>query len=110
MWTIEDPADSIGELISAQKVLGLYNFSLAVHPLRFDGVQPRTLLGQQAAYDPHTFAAVFDLAIVPTKPPPELFGDVPACVVPDQKQNLLAESFKPFATPLKKLGRHSTDG
>jgi len=29
MWTIEDPADSIGELISAQKVLGLYNFSLA---------------------------------------------------------------------------------
>src|SRR3954451_13816442 len=110
MWTAEDPADPLGQLVSAQKTLGLDHFALAVDPFGLDGVKPRTLLGQKAAYDPHSFAAPFDKAVVRTEPAPDLFGDMPARVVPDQKQELLANSFELFATPLKESGRHSTDG
>src|SRR3954469_3379894 len=110
MWTAEDPADPLGQLVSAQKTLGLDHFALAVDPFGLDGVKPRTLLGQKAAYAPHSFAAPFDLAVVRTEPAPDLFGDMPARVVPDKEQNLLAKSFEFFATPLKESGRHSTDG
>jgi hypothetical protein len=61
MRTAEDSANPIGELISAKQTLGLYNLALAVSPFGFDGVQPQTLLWQQAAYDSHSFVALFDL-------------------------------------------------
>ena len=64
MRTTEDPTDPVGELVSAQKTIGLNYLPLAVHPLRLDGVQPRTLLRKKTAYDPHSFAAVFNLAVM----------------------------------------------
>jgi hypothetical protein len=109
MWTAEDPANPLGEFVGSQQTFGLYNLTLAVNPFGLDRVQPRTLLWQKAAYDPHSISAVFDLAVVRTEPAPDLFGDMPARVVPDQKQNLLAKSSKLLATPLKELGRHCTD-
>jgi hypothetical protein len=55
MGTIENPTNPICELVSAQRIaVGLDHFSLAVYPLGFYGVQPRTLLGKKAAYDPHS--------------------------------------------------------
>src|SRR5215207_3058165 len=101
MGTAEDPTGPVGKLVSAQKTVGLYHLPLAVHPLRLDGVQPRALFGQKAAYDPHSSFAVapFDLAVY-----------VPACVVPDEEQNLLAKSFEHLATPLEELGRYPTHG
>ena len=41
MWTIEDPANSVGELVSAQQSVGLYNLALAVDQFRF--YQPDTI-------------------------------------------------------------------
>src|SRR3712207_5031280 len=110
MRTTEDPTDPVGELISAQQTVGLYHLPLAVRPLRLDGVQPRTLLGQKTAYDPHSFAAVSDLAVVPSEPSSDLAAYVPAGVVPDEKQNLLASRFEHFATPIKESGRYPTHG
>src|SRR4051794_41026289 len=110
MWTAEDPANPLGEFVGSQQTLGLYNLALAVNPFGLDRVEPRTLFGQKAAYDPHSVSAVFDLAVVRTEPAPDLFGDMPARVVPDQKQNLLAKSFELLATPLKELARQCTDG
>jgi hypothetical protein len=63
-------------------LLGLYDF------------KPRALLGQKAGYDPHSFAAVFDTAVVGAEPASGLLGDVPGCVVPDEKEYLLAELFE----------------
>ena len=100
MRTTEDPANPIGERVSSQHSVGFDYFALAVNPLGLYGIQPRTLLGQKAAYDPHSFAAPFDLAVVRTEPPPHLFGDVPTCVVPDQKQDLLANLFELLGTPI----------
>jgi hypothetical protein len=90
MWAAEDPTDPLGEFVSAQETLRLYHFALAVYPLGLYGIQPWTLLWQQAAHDSHSFAALFDTAVVRTEPTPEHFGDMPACVVPDQKQKPLA--------------------
>src|SRR5215204_1745570 len=110
MRTTEDPTDPVGKLVSAQQTLWLDHLPLAAHPLRLYGVQPRALLGQKTAYDSHSFAALSDLAVVPADPAPELAAYVPAGVVPDEEQNLLADSFELFATPPKESGRYPTDG
>src|SRR5215210_3743796 len=109
MRTVEDPTNPLGELVGTQHTVGFDHFALAVYPFGLDGVQPRALLGQKAAYDPHPTATLFDLAVVLPKPAPHLFGNMPACVVPDENQNLLASRSELFATPLKELGSYPTD-
>jgi hypothetical protein len=111
MRTIEDPTNPLGELVSAQRIaVGLDHFALAVYPLGFYGVQPRALLGKKAAHDPYPFCALLDFSVVRSEPAPDLFGDVPTGVVPDENQHLLAHSFELLAAPLEKLRRYGTDG
>jgi hypothetical protein len=76
MRTIEDPTNPLGKLIGSQQPVGLDHFSLAVYPLRLDGVEPRTLLGQQAADDPHSLCALFDFSVVRSKPASDLPADL----------------------------------
>jgi hypothetical protein len=64
MRTIEDPANPIGEFVSAQQPVGFDYFALAMNPLGLYGVQPRTLLGKKATHDPHTFTALLDFSVV----------------------------------------------
>src|SRR5215218_3924464 len=94
MRTAKDPAHSVGKLVCSEQPLRLDDLALAVDPFRFDGVQPRTLLGQKAAHDPHPLTALLDFSVVFSEPAPHLFGDMPARVVPDEEQNLLADSFE----------------
>src|SRR5215207_6593957 len=112
MRTTEDPTDPIRKLIRSKQPLWLDDLALAVYPLRLYGVQPRTLLRKKAADDPHSSFAVapFDLAVVLAEPSSYLAAYVPACVVPDEEQNLLAKSFEHLATPLEELGRYPTHG
>ncbi len=51
MGTTENPANPVGELVGAQQTVGLDHSTLAVNPFGLYRVQPRALLGQQAAYD-----------------------------------------------------------
>src|SRR5215208_3942226 len=108
MRTTEDPANSVGELVSSQQSVGFYDLALAVYPFGLDGVQPRTLLRKKAADDPHSASALLDFSVVRSEPAPELFGDVPARVVPDEKQHSLARSFELLATPRKEARRYGT--
>ena len=108
MRTIEDTTNPIGKFVCSKQSIGLYNFSLAVHPLGLDGVQPRALFGQKTAHDPNPFATLFDPSVVFAEPSPHLLGDVPTGVVPDEKKDLLAKSFELLATPLKKPGSYVT--
>jgi len=110
MRTTEDSTDPVGEFISAQQTLGLYHFSLAMNPFGLYGVQPRALLGQKAAYDPHSLATLFDLAVMFAQPAPHLAAYVPARVVPDEKQDLLTECFELLSAPSEKPGRYPTHG
>jgi hypothetical protein len=76
MWAAEDPTGPLGEFVSAQETLRLDHLPFAMDPLGLYGIQPWTLLWQQAAYDSHSFAAALDTAVVRTEPTPELFGDM----------------------------------
>src|SRR5918995_3761333 len=110
MRTVEDPADPICQLVSREQPLGLYDLALAMDPLGLHRVEPRALLGQKAAYDPHSLAAVFDLTVVRSDPPSDLFGDVPGSVVPDQHPNLLALRLKLLAAPRKQASGYGAHG
>src|SRR5215210_2389900 len=106
MRTSEGSANSVGEFVSPQQTVRFDDLALAVNPFRLDGIEPWTLFGQKAAYDPHPFAAVFDAAVVLAEASSDLFGDVPARVVPDEKQHFLARRLELLQAPLKKLGRY----
>ena len=83
METAEDSANPVGEFIDAKQTVGLYNLALAVDPFGFDRVEPQTLLGQKATYDPHSSFAttLFDLVVVGAEPAPDHFGEnaISAC-------------------------------
>src|SRR5687768_1790386 len=100
--TTEDPANPIRELISAKQSLGLNYLAFGVDPLGLYSVEPRALGGQRARYYPNPMAAGFDPAVVGIDPIAHLSAFVPACVVPDQQQGLLAPLPKPLATPSQK--------
>jgi len=111
MRTIEDTTNPVGELVSAKQTLGLDHFALAVYPLGFYDVKPRTLLGQMAAYDPHSTATVLDSAVMLAEPASDLLGDMPIGVVSDEEQHLLACRLKLFATPpMEELRRYRVHG
>ena len=108
--TTEDPADSVGELISAKQSLGLCNLAFGVNPLGLYSIEPWALGGQQARYYPNPLAAGFDTAVVGGDPVTHLSALVPACVVPDQEQGLLALRLEPVAAPLKKPPGYGAHG
>src|SRR3712207_5567766 len=108
MRTTEHPAYPLGKLVGSKQPVGFYDLALAVYPLWFYGVEPRTLLRKQAAHDPHSLAALFDAAVVRTEPAPDLPGDVPASVIPDEQQPLLSSGFEILATPLKESDGYGT--
>src|SRR5918995_3308579 len=110
MRTTKRPAHPVGEFIRAQHSVELHDFALAMNPFGLYGVQPRTLLRQKATDDPHPTAALLYFSVVFAEPSPHLPGDVPACVVPDQKKGLLANSFEPLAAPQEKPRAYGTDG
>src|SRR5215218_11280440 len=107
---IEDPAYPIRKLISSQQTVRFYDLALAVNPLGLDGVKPRTLLRKKAADDPHPASALLDFAVVSSEPAPDLPGDVPAGVIPDEDHDLLSSRFELLAAPSEKLGRYGTHG
>src|SRR5215211_1421714 len=99
--TTEYPADPVCELISAEQSLGLRDLAFGVDPLGLYRVQPRTLGGQKARDYAYPTAAFFGLAVVGADPLAHPKAFVPASVVPDQKQGLLAPRLEPSATPLE---------
>src|SRR5215212_1617185 len=103
MRTTEDPADPLSKLVSAKQSLGLRDLAFAVDPLGLYGVEPRALGGQQARYYPNPKAAGFDFSVVRCDPLSNLSAFVPACVVPDKQQGLLASRLEAVATPPEKL-------
>src|SRR5262249_26835505 len=81
---------------------------LAMHPLGFDGVQPRTLDRQVAGQDPHP-AAPLRPAVVRLDPRPHPLADVPGGVVPDEHQDLLPLRPQPPTHPAQEVLRHHAD-
>src|SRR5215216_7404357 len=110
MWTVEDPADPICQLVSREQPVGLYDLALAMDPLGLYWVEPRALLRQEAAYDPHPRATFFDPPVVRGNPGAHLFGSMPASVIPDQNPHPLACSLELLAAPCKEAGGYPAHG
>src|SRR5215207_7969741 len=110
MGTTKRPAHPLGEFVRAQQSIELHDLALAMNPFRLDGVQPRTLFREKATDDPHPTAALLHFSVVFAEPWPHLPGDVPACVVPDKKQGLLANSFEALAAPREKPRAYGAHG
>jgi hypothetical protein len=100
--TVEDSADPICQFLSAEQSIRLNHLALAVYPLGLYSIEPRTLGGQKAAYDPHSICALFDFPVVRGDPRSDLFRDVPGSVVPDQHPYTLAGCLQLLAAPTKK--------
>jgi hypothetical protein len=108
--TAEDFANPLGELVSTEQPLGLNYLAFAVNPLGLYCIEPRALGGQQTWHYPDPMAAGFDTAVVGADPASDLMAFVPACVVPDKKQSLLAPLPKPVAAPREKLRGYGAHG
>src|SRR3712207_2333967 len=74
-----------------------------MNPLRLDRIEPRALGGQNRH---GTIRTPWPLALTSLlwamNPLSHLMAFVPACVVPDEKQSLLAPMLEPVAAPPKK--------
>src|SRR5215207_9270549 len=104
-------AYSVGQLIGTKQTVGFDHFSLAMYPFGLHSVEPRALLGQQTADDPHSLLlALFQSPVAPTDPPSDLPAYVPTCVVPDQHQHLLADGGQLLAAPLQKARGYTAYG
>src|ERR671911_2727646 len=96
-------AYSVGQLIGTKQTVGFDHFSLAMYPFGLHSVEPRALLGQQTADDPHPLLlALFQSPVALADPPSDLAAYVPTGVVPDQHQHLLADGCQLLATPVQK--------
>ena len=104
MRTVEDRADSFGQLVSREQPLRLYDLALAMRThLGSTELSHGLFLGkrQLMILTPASPPAVFDFSVVRGDPASELFGDVLACVVPDQNPNPLACRLELLAAPRK---------
>src|SRR5919107_1889995 len=108
--TTEDPADPFGELICTEQPLGLRDLAFGVDPLGLYGVQPRALSGQKARDYAYPTAAFFDTAVVGADPVAHPTAFVPAGVVPDHQQGLLASRLELVATPTEEARGYGAHG
>src|SRR5215203_4764882 len=108
--TAEDFANPLGELVSTEQPLSLNYLAFAVNPLGLYCIEPRALGRQQTWHYPDPMAAGFDTAVVGADPASDLMAFMPACVVPDEKQSLLAPLSKPVAAPREKLRGYGAHG
>ena len=108
--TAEDFANSLGELVSTEQPLGLSYLAFAMNPLGLYCIEPRALGGQQTRHYPDPMATGFDTAVVGADPASDLMAFMPACVVPDKKQSLLAPLFEPLTAPRKKQRGYGAHG
>jgi hypothetical protein len=106
--TAEDPANSVGELVSAKQSLGLNYLAFAVDPLWLDCVEPRALGGQQTRHYPNPMASALDFPVMSGDPASDLMALMPACVVPDKKQGLFTPLLESVAAPTKKQRKRNS--
>src|SRR5687768_3912743 len=97
MRTTEDPAYPVCEFVSSQQSVGFDDLALAVYPFGLDGVQPRTLFGQQAADDPHSASALLDFSVVLSEPPSDLPGDMPTGALSQMRSSTLLPAASSFS-------------
>jgi hypothetical protein len=102
-------ANSIDQFFSSELSLRFYNCSLAVHPMWFYRIQPRTLDRQSQGEYSHP-AFLFRFLVVLLDPDSYFLALMPSSIVPDKRQHLLAFSSQILADYLKEISCHLAHG
>src|SRR5581483_3537504 len=116
MWFIRTAkmrTDPLSQLLCRKQAVGFHNRTLAMYPLRLDGIEPGTFRGEPKGQDTHACARLFHLLIVVSDPGSHDLTDMPGRVVPDQQPGALALRRQLLAAPVEKLGgdiAHGTPG
>ena len=92
------------QLGSGQLACRLNDGFLAVHPVWFNPIEPRTLDWQLAEQDPN-FALPLRHSVVLPEPVAHHLRDVPTGIVPNQQQRFLAFGLQLFGQPLEEGDR-----
>src|SRR6266568_562768 len=107
--TMKIGTHSLSQFTSRQEPGRLDHRPLAMHPSRFNGIEPGALFGQQQRQNADPFARPFDLLIVLANPSTDQLAHMPGSVVPDQEPVALAFLFQPLTTPIQKLQADRAD-
>jgi len=102
----ETRTDPFRDLVRCQQSCRFDDPSLAVHPLRLDRIEPRTLARQEADDDPHPCLPALDCPVVLPDPSPHLLAQMPTGVVPHEQQRPLPLYCQPVAAPIEELRCH----
>src|SRR5919112_106086 len=105
--TSECRANPICQLVGTQQTVRLDHLPLAVNPFGLYRIEPWASLGQQTGDYPHSPPTLLDSPVVRSDPTPDLAAYVPACVLPDENQHLLASSLELLRAPSKKARGYS---
>src|SRR4030065_2260900 len=109
MNAIESITDPVGQLLDSESAVGLHHAPLAVHPLGFNGVQPRAFDREAADQHADSFACALHLLIMRANPGTNGLADVPRGVVPDQHPHPFTDDLQLMTAPLQELNGDSTD-
>ncbi len=88
MLTAVVTTNSCNQLRSRQLACWVYDSALAVNPVRFNAIEPRTFRRQLTNDDSHT-TFPFCLSVMSTNPVSHFAADMPRGIVPNQKQCFL---------------------
>src|SRR5215469_9787953 len=83
--TVKMSTNAFSQLLGRENPIRLHYGLLRMDPLRFNGIEPRTLCGEQERQDTYSLARLFDLLIVLANPISHHLADVPGRIVPDQQ-------------------------
>lgn len=84
MSTIKGGTNPLCQLLSRQNAVWLNDPPLAMQPLGFNRVQPRTFDRQRTDQDTDPLTGRFDLTVMGSDPSPNRLTDVPGGIIPDQ--------------------------
>src|SRR5690242_9561167 len=96
--------DPFCQLASGQQAIMFDHVALSMHPLRFNGIEPGALRGQQEGQNPYALPGLLDLVVVLAYPGAYSLTLMPGGIIPDQEPVRLAFFEQAWATPLQELG------
>jgi hypothetical protein len=77
--------NALDQLLGREQAVGFNHGALAMHPLGFNGIEPRALCGQKQGQNAHAFTRGFDLLVVFTNPGAHDLTAMPGGIIPDQQ-------------------------
>ena len=97
--------NAFSQLLGREHPIRLHYGLLRMDPLRFNGIEPGALCGEQERQDTYALARPLDLLIVLANPLPHHLADMPGGVVPDQQPLPFSLGCQALTTRLQELDR-----